>query len=309
MAARKLDEEIDRLYQLPLEEFTAARNALAKSGGGAEVRTLAKPPVAAWAVNQLYWQKRDQYDELIAASEEARKTQKAVLAGRSGDLRSAGRAHDAAVDKALKATLAILDDAGQPATDATRQAIVTTLRALPSTEPPGRLTRALQPGGFEMLAGLSIAGGGRVPAAKPAATKGGKPSGTAARASKDRAEPGASAKKPTAAQAAASAKAVARAKEAVASATRDLRQAEHAAQREAFEAARAAREAEKAAKQVAQARAEFEAAREALEAAEADVPATERAREATARRAEKAEQAAEAARARLETAQAELDRL
>src|SRR5688500_3841475 len=302
MAARKLDEEINRLYQLPLEEFTAARNALAKSGGGAEVRTLAKPPVAAWAVNQLYWQKRDQYDELMEASEEARKTQKAVLAGRSGDLRGAGKAHDAAVDKALKATLAILDDAGQPATDATRQSIVTTLRALPSSDPPGRLTRALQPGGFEMLAGLSIAGGGRVPAAKPPATKGGK-------ASKARTERGASAKKPTPAQPAASAKAVARAKEAVASAARDLRQAEHAAQREAFEAARAAREADKAAKQVAQARAEFEAAREALEAAEADVPATERAREATARRAEKAEQAVEAARTRLEAAQAELDRL
>ena len=78
---------------------------------------------------------------------------KAVLAGRGGDVRAAGAAHDAAVRDALKATLAQLATAGHPVTDATRQAIVNTLRALPAEETPGRLTRALQPGGFEMLAG------------------------------------------------------------------------------------------------------------------------------------------------------------
>ena len=56
----------------------------------------------------------------------------------------------------------MLQEGGHPATDATRQAILTTLRALPSDEPAGRLTRALQPGGFEMLAGLSIGGGRKV---------------------------------------------------------------------------------------------------------------------------------------------------
>ena len=50
-----LDVEIDRLYQLPLDEFTDARNALAKAAGknGAKVRGLRKPPVAAWAINQV----------------------------------------------------------------------------------------------------------------------------------------------------------------------------------------------------------------------------------------------------------------
>ena len=33
MASPSLDTEIDRLYQLPLDEFTAARNALAKEAG------------------------------------------------------------------------------------------------------------------------------------------------------------------------------------------------------------------------------------------------------------------------------------
>jgi hypothetical protein len=57
MPARGLDARIDQLYQLPLEEFTSARNALAKDAGAdaARVRALTKPPIAAWAVNQLHW--------------------------------------------------------------------------------------------------------------------------------------------------------------------------------------------------------------------------------------------------------------
>ena len=84
MASRTLETEIDRLYQLPVEEFTPARNALAKSSAGdaARIRALHKPPIAAWAVNQLYWQHGDVWNELIAAAENARKAHRAVLAGR-----------------------------------------------------------------------------------------------------------------------------------------------------------------------------------------------------------------------------------
>ena len=283
------DPEIDRLYQLPLNEFTAARNALAKAKGP-EVRSLEKPPVPAWAVNQLYWQRRPEYDALVEASEAARRTHKTVLAGRGGDVRAATRVHDQALDSALKSTLALLEEAGHPVTDATRQSIVTTLRALPSDDPPGRLARVLQPGGFEMLSGFSIAGGGRVPAAKPAAR-------TPARENAAKEKP---------AKTAADAKALARAREVVTARTRELRQAEHIAKREEFDAARAAREADKVERRVAEARAAFEAAREALEEAEAEVPPAARAREAAARRAEQADEKLEAARARLEAAQAEL---
>ena len=38
MAPRPLDSEIDRLYQLPLDEFTSARNALAKTSGSDAAR-------------------------------------------------------------------------------------------------------------------------------------------------------------------------------------------------------------------------------------------------------------------------------
>src|SRR5262249_39932785 len=95
MPTRPIDAEIDRLYQLPLEDFTAARNALAKSSGadGAWIRGLVKPPVAAWAVNQLVWRHRDIFDALIRAAGEMRRAHAAVLAGRSGDVRAAGKAH------------------------------------------------------------------------------------------------------------------------------------------------------------------------------------------------------------------------
>lgn len=300
MAVRRLDDEIDRLYQLPLDEFTAARNLLAKEGG-AEVRGLAKPPLPAWAVNQLYWKDRATYDALIRASEEMRRTHKSVLAGKGGDLRAAGKAHDEALDAALKATLSRLEQSGHPVTDATRQGIATTLRALPSDEPSGRLTRTLQPGGFEMLAGFSIAGAGRAitaPAPK-ASTSAGR-----AAATKTKDQP--KTEKETPAQKAARAKALAKARDAVAAATRELRQAEHAAQREEFEAARAVRDAEKAERQAAEARAAFEEARAALEEAEAAIPAATRAREAASRRAAQANEKVDAARARLDAAQAKL---
>jgi hypothetical protein len=297
MAPPRLDAEIDRLYQLPLDEFTAARNLLAKQGG-AEVKSLTKPPVPAWAVNQLYWRRREPYDALIKASEEMRRAHKTVLGGKGGDIRAAGKAHDEAVDAALKATLSLLEESGQPVTDATRQAIQTTLRALPGDERPGRLTRALQPGGFEMLTGFSIAGPGRA---------------LTARAPKARPEPepapARESKKTRAAQPAVSAKELAQAREADTAATRDLRQAEHAAKREEFEAARATREAEKAERVLKDARAAFEEAREALQEAEAGVPPATRARDAATRRAEEAEHALESAREKLEAAQDELRRL
>src|SRR5919198_2240368 len=43
--------DVDRLYELPLGEFTAARNALAKELSDPEGRKLKKPSVAAWAGN------------------------------------------------------------------------------------------------------------------------------------------------------------------------------------------------------------------------------------------------------------------
>jgi hypothetical protein len=278
--AAAIDAEIDRLYQLPPGEFTAARNALAKTAGkhAADVRRLAKPSLPAWAVNQLYWKHRPDYDALVKASTELRKVHKAILGGHRGDLREATKDHDAAVDQALKSTLALLRDERHPLTDATRQAIQTTLRALPGDDAPGRLTHALQPGGFEMLTGLSIAPvrhGTFGATGEPARVR-----APAARAKRDAPIGRAAAKE--------DARARQKANEAAAKAARELRLAEHEAQREAFESARAAREADKAAKTVERAREAVEAAQKELEEAERAAREAERTREATRRRAESA---------------------
>ena len=167
--APKSDSGIDRLYQLPLGEFIAARNTLAKETGDAGIKTLQKPSLPAWAVNQLYWRHRSVYDEVTGRAEDLRATHMATERGKRADLRGASKDHEQAVDAALKATLALLAEEGQPITDATKQAVATTLRGLPGDEPPGRLTRPLEPRGFDMLAAAAAAGGGKVKAAAPAA--------------------------------------------------------------------------------------------------------------------------------------------
>jgi hypothetical protein len=293
MTSRRIDAEIDHLYRLAPDEFTAARNALAKQAGpdAAEVKKLTRPPLPAWAINQLFWRRRPLYDALVGASTELRQTHKAVLNGRQADLRAAGKVHETALDAALKGTLAIVDEQGQPATDATRQAILTTLRALPAGEPPGRLTRTLQPGGFEMLAGLSIAPGkGRTVSLKP--------EGAGVTAAPK--TPAKGAKAPTTAETRADARARAQAAEAAARAARELQSAEHTARREEFEAARSAREAEKAIAQLEQAKEALANAQRDVKAAEAAAAAAGRARDAADRRAREAERALEAARKKVE---------
>jgi len=256
---RTVEAEIDRLYQLPLEEFTAARNALAKqaAGDGPRVRSLVKPSVPAWLVNQLYWRDRPSWDALAAAAENARKVNRVVLAGKSGDVRAANTVHDEAIEAALKATIALAGRSGQPVTDATRQAIATTLRALPGEEPPGRLTKPIQPGGFEALAGLAVAAGPRRPdpPAQPEARE------------------------------------RVREKHAEASAARELRDAEAAARHEEFEKARLEREARRAEETLEKAREALARATADLERAEQDARDAAHANKTAAERARKAQEA------------------
>ena len=77
-----LDERIDELYQRPLAEFTASRNALAKTLTGADaqrVKRLAKPTLIPWTINQVYWTARSVYDRLLDAGAEVRRAQIAAL--------------------------------------------------------------------------------------------------------------------------------------------------------------------------------------------------------------------------------------
>jgi hypothetical protein len=158
MAGASLDDRIDQLYQLPLDEFTASRNALAKEAGprAAEVKKLEKPNLAAWTVNQLYWRERKTYDEVIKAAERMRAVYKQMLAGKSVDVRGAEEIHREALKAAKQAARRILEEGGHPNPDTVMMPVAETLDALPGEEPPGRLTKPLRRMGFNVLEGVPI---------------------------------------------------------------------------------------------------------------------------------------------------------
>jgi len=71
-----VDEIADRLYALPPEEFTAARDQEAKQADSAYLRkaitSLRKPTAAAHAVNQLVRDRTDDMNALLALGEDLR---------------------------------------------------------------------------------------------------------------------------------------------------------------------------------------------------------------------------------------------
>jgi hypothetical protein len=166
-----LDDQIDQLYQAPLAEFTAARNALTKTLKGADaqrVKRLAKPTLIPWTINQVYWTARSVYDHLLAAGAAVRRAQIAALEKpgttaarlqKSRDqVRDAIEAHQKAVTDAVHqgVRVAAKSDAHPPADGLTRMFESLSLAAAhPDT--PGRLTEVVQPAGFEALTGVTPA--------------------------------------------------------------------------------------------------------------------------------------------------------
>jgi hypothetical protein len=171
MAKQPLDDQIDQLYQLPLEEFTAARNTLAKTSGASEVKKLEKPNLAAWTVNQLYWRDRKAYDEVIKAAERMRAAYKQMLAGKTADVRGAEEIHEEALREAKQAARRLLEEGGHPNPEAVMMPVAETLDALPGDEPPGRLTKPLRRMGFNVLEGLPISAKAGPPKPKAAPAK------------------------------------------------------------------------------------------------------------------------------------------
>jgi hypothetical protein len=155
----KYDTSIDELFQVPLNEFTARRNALAKTLAGADasrIRALTKPSVAAWAVNQVYWHARSLYDRLIKSGERLRNAQIAALEGKRADVRSASDAHRRAVADAVAEAVRLANAAGShPSPDPVMRTFESISLAAKPPEHPGRLSEAMQPAGFEALTGVT----------------------------------------------------------------------------------------------------------------------------------------------------------
>jgi hypothetical protein len=162
-----LDDDIDSLFRLPLAEFTGARNALAarlKQSGRQDdadrVKLLVKPSISAWAVNQLYWMHRKEFDQLIATGKRFRSGPTARLGGKVADMReSLDARREVLVDLSDLATSLLRDAGHNPGPDTLRR-ITTTLESLsayallPDGSTPGRLTSDLDPPSFESLASL-----------------------------------------------------------------------------------------------------------------------------------------------------------
>lgn len=154
-----LDAKIDRLYQLAPGEFTAARNALARSLAGADaalVKTLVKPKVVPWAVNQVYWRARPVYDRLLKSGDRLRKAQIGALEGRSADVSAASEAHRRAIADAVREAERVMKGTGVGKTPADTRPLFEALSLAPTPQAPhGRFTEELQPAGLEALAGIT----------------------------------------------------------------------------------------------------------------------------------------------------------
>jgi hypothetical protein len=142
------DRDIDRLYGLPLSEFTKTRNELArdlrKAGrkqDAEEVLSLKKPAATAWAVNQLARREPDKVAELIKAGDALRKAQRDVLGGKEGDVREATRRQHELADDLLDSARELLAEAGTRPTQAASQRIATTLRAASSDAAAAKMLR------------------------------------------------------------------------------------------------------------------------------------------------------------------------
>jgi hypothetical protein len=158
-----LDRELDALYDLPLEEFTKARNDLVsrlrkahQSEAAAEVRVLKKPTVVAWAANRLARDEPKLTAALLEAGERLRETQQRALAGNAkpDEVADAAAVEREAIRALLtaaraqfgnRATSPILDKLSQ-----TLRAAAVDTAARPLLE-RGRLTEELKAVGFGPL--------------------------------------------------------------------------------------------------------------------------------------------------------------
>ena len=157
------------LYGLPLEEFTAARDSLArdlkkagKKEAADEVGKLRKPTRSIWAVNQVARRRPQEIRALVKAGDELRKAQRAAVSGRDPEaLRNAQRAHRTLLDELTDTAREVL---GVERGSSTSTQALQTLRAASSDKEAskallsGTLAGEVEQGGFGPLLSAVPAG-------------------------------------------------------------------------------------------------------------------------------------------------------
>ena len=132
-----VEAAVERLYGLPLQDFTAARNALARDTAregdrrAAEaIRSLRKPSAAAWALNRLARSHGEEVRRLVSAGERLRDAQEQLLAG--GDraaFREASKLEQQLVSDLARRAVQIARESGAAASEALERRVRDTLRA------------------------------------------------------------------------------------------------------------------------------------------------------------------------------------
>jgi hypothetical protein len=151
--ATPFDAAVTRLYQAPHAEFVAERKRLggelAGAGHQSEAALFAKlprPSVAAWAVNQLFWRARAEFDAFLASAARLR----------AGEL-EAGAEHRKQSTALVHRAAELLKEAGNAASEATLRRVSANLAAVAAAggfapDPPGAMKSDRDPPGFDAFA-------------------------------------------------------------------------------------------------------------------------------------------------------------
>lgn len=159
--------DLDRLYGLPLAEFTPARDQLVTElrdrgdrEAAAEVKKLRRPTLAAWVVNQLVRQKKKEIQEVLSVGEDVRAAQGAAMSGGAKGIREISARRRRAIDGVIDLAEDLLVQAGHAPGRSTLDRVGETMMAATMDEEVtkavgvGRLERELAAtSGFESLPG------------------------------------------------------------------------------------------------------------------------------------------------------------
>jgi hypothetical protein len=167
VAADPSDEQavsaaIEELYGGPLDAFTEARNALARSlrelgrrPAADEVKALRKPSLAAWTVNQLVRRHPEAVEALLDAGARLRAAQAQALSGSApDDFRSLANTRRERVGRLVELAERILAEEGVTSARTHLDRVAATLLAAGEDEAVseevrrGRLSEHLTPTGF-----------------------------------------------------------------------------------------------------------------------------------------------------------------
>jgi DNA repair exonuclease SbcCD ATPase subunit len=149
------EEVADRLYGMPPEQFTAARDEAAKSaprGQAAKIRALRRPTLAAWAVNLLVRSDRDRITALLGLGEQLRRAHQELD---GGQLRELAQQQRRLVGALSERTQELTAEAGRPVGESVLREVADTVHAALADPDAaeelatGRMTKALaRPTGF-----------------------------------------------------------------------------------------------------------------------------------------------------------------